>query len=85
MIADCEKWKLSTPECHLFWPVISTCERKTGLSFLKGFISEDPDFYDYLLQSTELLQTIRNSVELFLWLFLAPLVYWPLIKPILFI
>ena len=19
MIADCERWKLSTPECHLFW------------------------------------------------------------------
>ena len=48
-----------------------TCKGKRELSFFKGFISEDPDFCGDLLQSTELLQTIKNSVELFLWLFIG--------------
>ena len=39
--------------------------------FLKGFISEDQNFCIYFLQSTELLQTIKDSVELFLWLFIG--------------
>ena len=38
---------------------------------LKDFISEDPDFCGYILQSIELLQTMKNSVGLCLWLFIG--------------